>query len=179
MSKVEGGGVASAEVMRALLEHQQQNAKDITELRDATHETGLALMETGQIFKGLARSQEDLEDTVQWVNLGMNLVSLYGAAQGVGSAASAGPNAQFPEVKDYDAKSFSAAMDYAKTLQEAVKIESKRADEESTRASEEIKEDANRTLNVADELVEARDAEQALTRQFMDTMNPRHKQFQG
>src|SRR5687768_9431691 len=87
------GPVNSGGIMLLMLENQQIAEHEAQESRDAAHELGVAFLKIGNVYRGLQQSQEEFEDTVQWINAGLSVVSVASSAAAVGTAASANANA--------------------------------------------------------------------------------------
>ena len=91
-------GPSAGTYMLLLLEHQQQLAEDNREARDTLHETGVALLEVGHVFREIEEKSREWERTMSYVNAGIAVVQ---AGIGVGGAignASAG-TAETPTIE--------------------------------------------------------------------------------
>src|SRR5687767_13805819 len=83
------GPINSGGVLLLMLQNQQLAEGEAQEARDASHELGVAFLKIGNVYRGLQQSQEEFEDTVQWINAGLSVVSVGQSAVGVAGAAAA------------------------------------------------------------------------------------------
>lgn len=86
VSGITGGGDSSA-VGMAVLEQQQQLAREGKTSRAANVELGLSAKEVASIFEGLVHAQRKFEETAGWVSAAMSVYSVGSSAVGVASTA--------------------------------------------------------------------------------------------
>ena len=80
---------AKAALGLALVDHQNQQAKENRAIRDTSHEIGVAQQEVAGVYRQVANSEEEFNKTMSYFNAGLIAASSAQSVAGVASQASA------------------------------------------------------------------------------------------